>query len=150
MTNEQLEKSSTLRDQAGFTQVVFRKSYIEDLPIMSNSINAVISNGVINLSSEKSKVFNEAARVLKKGGRLAISDIVTKTKLPENITCDATLWAACIGGAMQIDAYKQLIEDAGLEIVKVKDNPYAFISDNAKGATKQYGIKSVSILAIKK
>jgi len=150
MTDEQLEKSSTLRDEAGFNQVVFRKSYIEDLPIISNSIDAVISNGVINLSSEKAKVFNEAARVLKKGGRLALSDIVTNTKLPENITCDATLWAACIGGAMQIDAYKQLIEDAGLEIVKVKDNPYAFISDNAKGATKQYGIKSVSILAVKK
>lgn len=150
MTNEQLEKSSRLRDQANFSQVVFRKSYIEELPIMSNSIDVVISNGVINLSSEKAKVFNEAARVLKTGGRLAISDIVTETKLPENITCDATLWAACIGGAMQIDVYKQLIEDAGLEIVKVKDNPYAFISDNAKGATKQYGIKSISILAVKK
>jgi len=150
MTDEQLEKSSSLRDEAGFSQVVFRKSYIEELPIMSNSIDAVISNGVINLSSEKTKVFNEAARVLKTGGRLAISDIVTEVKLPENISCDATLWAACIGGAIQIDAYKQLIEDAGLEIIKVKDNPYAFISDNAKGATKQYGIKSISILAIKK
>ena len=70
--------------------------------------------------------------------------------MPENITCDATLWAACIGGAKQIDAYEQLIEDAGLEIVKVKDNPYAFISNSAQGATKQFGIKSISILAIKK
>ena len=150
MTDEQLEKSSRLRDEAGFGQVTFRKSYIEELPIMSGSIDAVISNGVINLSSEKAKVFAEAARVLKIGGRLAISDIVTEIKLPENITCNATLWAACIGGAMQIDAYKQLIEDAGLQIVKVKDNPYAFISDNAIGATKQFGIKSVSILAVKK
>jgi len=150
MTDEQLEKSSRLRDEAGFSQVVFRKSYIEDLPVMSGSIDAVISNGVINLSSEKAKVFTEAARILKTGGRLAISDIVTEIQLPENISCDATLWAACIGGAMQIDAYKQIIEDAGLEIVKVKDNPYAFISDNAIGATKQFGIKSVSILAIKK
>lgn len=150
MTDEQLEKSSRLRDENNFSQVTFRKSYIEELPIMSNSVDAVISNGVINLSSEKAKVFSEATRVLKKGGRLAISDIVTEIKLPENITCNATLWAACIGGAMQIDAYKQLIEAAGLEIVNVKDNPYAFISDNAKGATKQYGIKSISILAIKK
>ena len=150
MTNEQLEKSSRLRDENNFSQVTFRKSYIEELPIMSNSVDAVISNGVINLSSEKAKVFSEAARVLKTGGRLAISDIVTEVKLPENITCNATLWAACIGGAMQIDAYKQLIEDAGLEIVSVKDNPYAFISDNAKGATKQFGIKSISILAVKK
>ena len=150
MTNEQLEKATSLRDEAGFSQVIFRKSYIENLPIMSNSIDAVISNGVINLSSEKDIVFKEAARVLKTGGRLAISDIVTEVKLPENITCDATLWAACIGGAKQIDAYKQLIEDAGLEIVKVKDNPYAFISNSAQGATKQFGIKSISILAIKK
>jgi len=150
MTDAQLEKSAKLRDEIGFDQVVFRKGYIEELPIMSNSVDAVISNGVINLSSEKAKVFNEAARVLKTGGRLAISDIVTKIKLPENITCNATLWAACIGGAMQIDNYKQLIEGAGLEIVKVKDNPYAFISDSAQGATKQYGIKSISILAVKK
>ena len=149
MTDEQLKKSSTLRDESGFDQIIFRKSYIEELPIMSNSIDVVISNGVINLSSEKERVFKEAARVLKTGGRLAISDIVTEVKLPENITCDATLWAACIGGAMQIDAYKQLIENAGLEIVKVKDNPYAFISNSAQGATKEFGIKSISILAIK-
>ena len=81
---------------------------------------------------------------------MAISDIGTETKLTENISCDATLWAACIGGAMQIDAYKQLIEDAGLEIIKVKDNPYAFISNSAQWATDKFGIKSVSILAVKK
>ncbi len=150
MTKEQLEKSSILSKEAKFNQAVFHESYIEELPIMSDSIDAVISNGVINLSSEKTKVFQEAARVLKIGGRLAISDIVTGVKLPESISCDATLWAACIGGAMQIDAYKQLIEDAGLKIVEVKDNPYAFISNNAQGATKEFGIKSVSILAIKK
>ena len=150
MTKEQLEKSSNLSEDTGFNQVIFRESYIEELPVKSNSIDAVISNGVINLSSEKAKVFNEAARVLKKGGRLVLSDIVTEVQLPENITCNATLWAACIGGAMQIDAYKQLIEDAGLEIVKVKDNPYAFISNSAQGATQEFGIKSVSILAIKK
>lgn len=149
MTKEQLEKSSLLSEEAGFNQVMFRKSYIEETPIMSNSIDAVISNGVINLSSEKAKVFREAARVLKVGGRLVISDIVTQVQLPESISCDATLWAACIGGAMQIDAYKKLIEEAGLEIVNVKDNPYAFISNSAQGATKQYGIKSVSILAVK-
>jgi len=150
MTKEQLEKSSKLRDEGGFNQVTFQESYIEKTPIMANSIDAVISNGVINLSSEKNKVFQEIARVLKTGGRLVISDIVTEIKLPENISCNATLWAACIGGAMQIDEYKGLIESSGLDITKVKDNPYAFISDNAKGATIDYGIKSVSILAVKK
>jgi len=150
MTKEQLDKSKNLRDEANFDQVIFRNSYIEEIPIVSNSIDAVISNGVINLSSEKEKVFHEVARVLKTGGRLILSDIVTSVKLPENISCNATLWAACIGGAMQIDEYKELIENEGLEIVKVKDNPYAFISNSAKGATEDYGIKSVSILAIKK
>jgi len=130
--------------------VSFHNSYIETLPIESGSIDVVISNGVINLSSEKEKVFMEAARVLKAGGRLAISDIVTSIKLPENISCDATLWAACIGGAMQKDEYSKLIEAAGMEILEVKDNPYQFISNSAKGATKDFGIKSVSILAIKK
>lgn len=150
MTLEQLEKSEKLRDKADFDQVIFRNSYIEEIPIVSNSIDAVISNGVINLSSEKKKVFKEVARVLKPGGRLVLSDIVTTLKLPENISCNATLWAACIGGAMQIDEYKELIENQGLEIVKVKDNPYEFISNSAKGATEDYGIKSVSILAVKK
>ena len=149
MTKEQLEKSSALRDTSRLNQVVFRNSYIETLPILSNSIDIVISNGVINLSSQKEKVFKEAARVLKKGGRLVISDIVTSVSLPENITCNATLWAACIGGAMQIDAYKHLIESSGLKITKTKENPYAFISKSAKGASNDYGIKSISILAIK-
>jgi ubiquinone/menaquinone biosynthesis C-methylase UbiE len=149
MTDEQLEKSSLLRDNGNFKQVTFQNSYIENLPIVSSSIDIAISNGVINLSSEKEKVFVEVARVLKEGGRLAISDIVTTIKLPENISCDATLWAACIGGAMQKDEYFELIEAAGLEIVEEMDNPYQFISNSAKGATKDYGIKSVSILAIK-
>ena len=149
MTKEQLEKSEKLKEEVGFNQVIFRNSYIEEIPVVSNSIDAVISNGVINLSSEKRKVFQEAARVLKPGGRLVLSDIVTSIKLPENITCNATLWAACIGGAMQVDEYKNLIKEAGFEVVNVKDNPYAFISNSAKGATEDYGIKSISILAVK-
>ena len=149
MTNEQLEKSTYLREHYGFNQVFFRKSYIEDLPIVSETIDAVISNGVINLSSKKGKVFLEAARILKPGGRLAIADIVTEQRLPESISCNASLWAACIGGAAQKDEYYQLIEDAGLKIVKVKSNPYEFLSKGAKGATRDYGIESISLLAVK-
>lgn len=150
MTKEQLAKSENLGKGHGFDQVVFREGYIEELPIVSESIDVVISNGVINLSSTKNKVFQEAARVLKSGGRLVLSDIVTTAQLPENITCNATLWAACIGGASQIDTYKQLIADAGFEIKKIKENPYAFISNSAQGATEKFGIKSISLLAIKK
>lgn len=149
MTTEQLNKAESLSRQYNFKQVVFRNSYIESIPVVSGSMDAVISNGVINLSSEKEKVFQEAARVLKTGGRLALSDIATTVKLPDNISCNATLWAACIGGAMQIDEYYALIENAGMKVVKVKENPYQFLSNSAKGATKDYGIKSISLLAIK-
>ena len=149
MTTEQLNKAEGLRKQYNFKQVVFRNSYIESIPVVSGSIDAVISNGVINLSSEKEKVLQEAARVLKTGGRLTLSDIATTVKLPDNISCNATLWAACIGGAMQIDEYYALIEGTGMKVVKVKENPYQFLSNSAKGATKDYGIKSISLLAIK-
>ncbi len=106
---------------------------------------------MINLAPEKGKVFREAARILKPGGRLALADIVTEVQLPQGITCDATLWAACIGGAMQVDDYVRAIESAGLRVTQVKDNPqYRFISTSAQGATRKYRVKSVSILAIKK
>lgn len=150
MTQEQLNKSVKLSKEAGFNQVLFRESYIEQLPVRSGSIDAVISNGVINLSSQKEQVFQEASRILKTGGRLVLSDIITSVKLPESISCNATLWAACIGGAMQEDDYKSLIEASGFEIKEVKENPYAFISKSAQGATKDYGIKSISIVAVKK
>lgn len=149
MTPEQLDKARALSDRYEFDQVIFHQRYIEKLMVVSESIDVVICNGVINLSSEKAKVFKEIARVLKPGGRLVLSDIVSSEKLPVNISCNATLWAACIGGAMQVDEYKELIESVGLEIVKTKDNPYAFMSKSAKGATDDYGIKSISILAIK-
>lgn len=149
MTPEQLEKAGSLRNAGGFTQVELMESYIEELPVIAGTADVVISNGVINLSSEKDRVFKEAARVLKPGGRLAIADIVTSAHLPESITCNATLWAACIGGAMQEDAYLELIREAGLQVKQVKENPYQFISKSALGATRTYGIKSISVLAVK-
>jgi len=150
MTVEQLEKSRSLKETSGYDRVHFRESYIEELPIVSDSVDVAISNGVINLSSSKRQVFLEIARILKTGGRMVLSDIVTTQALPEKITCNADLWAACIGGAITQEDYIKMIESAGMEIIKVKKNPYAFISNNAKGATQEYGIKSISILAIKK
>ncbi len=105
---------------------------------------------MINLSADKGRVFREAARVLKPGGRLAIADIVTETPLPESVVCNATLWAACIGGALQVDAYRKEIEGAGLVLVSQTENSsYGFISDRAQGAVKKYGVRSVSLLARK-
>jgi arsenite methyltransferase len=151
MTAAQLEKASRLADEHGIANVEFVKAYIEHLPLESHSADVVISNGVINLSPDKLKVFAEAARVLRAGGRLAIADIVTATQLPQNVTCDAALWAACIGGAMQRDDYREALEAAGFELDDLKDNDeYRFVSERADNATKKYGVKSVSLLAIKR
>jgi arsenite methyltransferase len=150
MTDEQRAKSERLRARDGFPNITYMKGYIEDVPLPDASADLVISNGVINLATDKAKVFLEAARLLKPSGRLAISDIVTEIQLPESIVCNSTLWAACIGGAAQQDNYRDLIEGAGLRVETVENNrAYEFISDNAKGASRKYGVKSVSILAIK-
>ena len=150
MTDEQLEKAETLRQAQNVDNISFHKSYIEKLPFPDNSFDAVISNGVINLVPDKEKVFAEVARVLKPGGRVVIADIVTERQLPENVTCNSTLWAACIGGASQQDDYRTFIEKAGLEILSVRNNEaYSFISKSAKGASKEFGVKSVSLYAQK-
>jgi len=150
MTDEQLAKAEGLRDEFWFDQVSYHKGYIEELPAKGNCVDAIISNGVINLVPNKTAVFIEAARVLKPGGRLAIADIVTTTPLPEGITCNADLWAACIGGAMQQDDYRAAIAAAGLRVTDVRDNDaYHFISDGASSATEEFGVKSISLKAVK-
>jgi ubiquinone/menaquinone biosynthesis C-methylase UbiE len=150
MTDEQRAKAERLRDRDGFKNVTYIKGHIENVPAAAASVDVVISNGVINLATDKGEVFREAARLLKPGGRLAISDIVTEVQLPETIVCNSTLWAACIGGAAQQDNYRTLIAAAGLKVVKVEDNPaYQFISENARGASRKFGVKSISLLAAK-
>ncbi|MBI2376120.1 MAG: methyltransferase domain-containing protein [Deltaproteobacteria bacterium] len=150
MTDEQLAKAERLRSTLGFGNVSYQKGYIEETAVETGSIDCVISNGVINLAPDKERVFREVVRVLKSGGRLAIADIVTDSALTESIVCNADLWAACIGGAAQRDAYREAMETAGLEVLTVKENPsYQFISSGAQGATKKFGVKSVSVLARK-
>src|SRR5262245_25231812 len=151
MTDEQRAKAERLRDRDGFPNVTYVRGYIEEAPLPGGVADAVISNGVINLATDKTRVFREAARLLKTGGRFAISDIVTEVQLPESMVCNSTLWAACIGGAAQQDNYRRMIGGAGLRLVRVKDNPqYQFISDNAKGASRKFGVKSISLLAVKR
>ncbi len=150
MTDEQLTKARRLAERDGYPGVRFEKGYIEEAPVADGSVDVVISNGVVNLSDDKAAVFREIARMLKPGGRMAISDIVTERQLSEAIVCDVNLWASCIGGAMQEDDYRRAIEEAGLELLTVQDNPqYHFISDSAQGATETFGVKSVSVLAAK-
>jgi arsenite methyltransferase len=148
MTAEQLTKATELAAEGGIANVEFRKGQIESPPVDPGSIDCVISNGVINLSPDKATVFAAAAAALRPGGRLAIADIVSAKQLPEGVTCDASLWAACIGGAMQRDLYLETIEAAGFEIAEVGENDqYHFVSDRADNATRKYGVVSISLLA---
>jgi arsenite methyltransferase len=148
MTDEQLAKARRLADEAGFTQASFQAGYIEEPPVGAAGFDCVISNGVINLSPDKPAVFAAAAKALRPGGRLALADIVSAKQLPEGVTCDASLWAACIGGAMQHDDYRAAIEGAGFEIESWRENSaYRFVSERADNATQKYGVTSISLLA---
>lgn len=147
MTQAQLEKARRLADGARLANSEFREGYIERPPVDDASVDCVISNGVINLSADKTAVFRAAAAALRPGGRLAIADIVTAKHLPDGVTCDASLWAACIGGAAQRDDYLDIIRAAGFDIETVRDNDYRFRSDRALGATTTYGVTSISLLA---
>lgn len=147
ITAAQLAKATRLAEAAGISNVEFRNGYIERPPVEPSSVDCVISNGVVNLAPDKTAVFRAAAESLRPGGRLAIADIVSSTQMPETITCDASLWAACIGGAALLEDYLAAIRDAGFEIRTIRENDYRFISDRAVSATTKYGVTSISILA---
>jgi SAM-dependent methyltransferase len=131
-------------------RVSFQHARIEELPFQDGSFDAVISNGVVNLSPDKRRVFSEAARVLRRGGRLALSDIVTERQIAARTSCQAELWAACIAGASQRDLYLADISAAGLELQIVHPNSaYRFTSERAQRTSEKYGAHSISLLALK-
>jgi arsenite methyltransferase len=149
MTDAQLAKAERLRTEHGIDHVTFQHGHIEQLPFDDASFDAVISNGVINLAPDKPRVFLEAARVLRPGGRVALADIVTEQPLTDAIVCDVDLWASCIGGAPQETSYKEAMAGAGLRVEVTKANPYRFLSDQAVNASERFGVRSVSVLATK-
>jgi arsenite methyltransferase len=146
-TRAQLAKAQRLRD--GFPQVSFVEARIDELPFPDDSFDAVISNGVINLSVVKSRVFAEAARVLRPGGRLALADIVSGKPLKERTRRNVELWAACIAGAIPRSSYIETIEAAGLELRQLRHNDYRFVSERALSACSTYEVQSVSLVAVK-
>jgi arsenite methyltransferase len=150
MTDGQLEKARHLARAGRFHRVEFREGLIEAIPVADGVADCVISNGAINLCPDKRKVFAEAARVLRPGGRLALADIVTDLQFPSEISGNATLWAACIGGAAQRDDYRAAIEAAGFCVMTVRENTaYSFRSKSAQNAGRDYGVRSISLLAVK-
>lgn len=146
MTEEQLANARELRDTAGLDTVTFERAYIEDLPFPDDAFDVVLSNGVVNLSAQKEQVFEEIRRVLGPDGRLALSDIVSRERMPERIKSDVDLWASCIGGAMQLDDYTEVIEQPGIDVVEMRANSqYEFTSERAQSACQRYGVRSVSL-----
>jgi arsenite methyltransferase len=149
-TREQLAKAERLRDRDGFAQVSFAEASIDQLPFEDATFDAVMSNGVINLSLVKNRVFAEAARVLRPGGRLALADIVSGKPLKEKTRRNVELWAACIAGAIPRTTYVEAIAAAGFDVGLVRGNDYRFVSDRALDACTTYEVESVSLVAVKR
>lgn len=125
-TPEMLERARVNAVNAGHARTVeFREGLIEDLPVASESVDVVISNCVINLSPDKARVFREAHRVLKPGGRLAVTDIVLSEPLPSAVTELAASWIACVGGASTEEEYLGYMRDAGFEDIELTRKPAA-------------------------
>lgn len=126
MTPEMLERARINAVNAGYARTVeFREGFIENLPVASESVDVVISNCVINLSPDKAAVFREAYRVLKLGGRLAVSDIVLSEPLPAPVAKMAASWIACVGGASTEEEYLGYMRDAGFENIEYTRTPAA-------------------------
>jgi SAM-dependent methyltransferase len=145
-TRAQLDKACALTDAAN---IHFVEARIDDLPFADASFDVVISNGVINLSIAKQRVFAEAARVLRPGGRLALSDIVSGKPLKERTRRNTDLWAACIAGAIPLGDYVEAIEQAGFAVQTIRRNDYAFVSDRALEACSTYAVESVALAAVR-
>ena len=120
MTDEMLELAHENQRQADLINVEFLKGDIEDIPLPDGSVDVIISNCVINLSIDKDQVLREAFRVLKPGGRFAVSDIVTQGDIPEAVRRDLALWAGCIAGALDVDDYQAKLEAAGFVDVDIE------------------------------
>jgi arsenite methyltransferase len=149
MTAAQLAKARRLRDGSGLEHVRFVEGLIEAPPVDAESVDVVISNGVVNLALDKDAAFGAAAQALRPGGRLAIADIVSARELVERTRRNVALWAACIAGAVPREDYLGAIEAAGLRVETVRDNAYAFLSPRARTAADKYGVTSVTVLATK-
>lgn len=151
MTPEMVSKVRSAANREGIGNVEFRLGEIEHLPVADESVDVIISNCVINLSPEKQKVFKEAFRVLKEGGRLAVSDIVATSPLSEEIRNDLSLISACVGGAEGVESLKKLLEETGFEDVRVEvvEGSENFIRKWLPGKGLEGSIASARIEAVK-
>ena len=115
MTDEMLAVALANREKAGATNVEFLKGHIESIPLPANSVDVIISNCVINLSGDKRAVLREAFRVLKPGGRFAVSDVIVRGTLPEPVRKSMALWTGCVAGALEEEEFLRMLREAGFE-----------------------------------
>jgi arsenite methyltransferase len=120
MTDEMLALARDNQKKAGIENVEFLKGEIENIPLPDNSVDVIISNCVINLSADKDRVLKEAFRVLKEGGRFAVSDVVTRGGIPPEIRQSVLLWVGCVAGALEEDEYRQKLAAAGFEHIDIE------------------------------
>jgi len=151
MTHEMLGKARENAQKNGFTNVEFRLGEIEALPVADNSVDVIISNCVINLSPEKQRVFNEAFRVLKSGGRLAVADMVATASLPNEIKSDWAAYTGCIAGASEIVELEQMLGNSGFKDIKIapKDSSRSFIREWLPGKRIEDYLIAATIEAVK-
>ena len=151
MTPDMMSKARANAAKGGYANTEFRLGEIEHLPVADGSVDAIISNCVINLSPDKAQVFRDAFRVLKSGGRLAISDIVATAELPDEARRDLALYTGCMAGASLIGDLESMMERAGFDQVRItpKDESRAFIRDWAPGSKIEDFVVSAHIEAVK-
>jgi ubiquinone/menaquinone biosynthesis C-methylase UbiE len=147
MTDEMLALARENQKAAGLTNVEFLKGEIEHIPLPDNSVDVIISNCVINLSADKDRVIAEAFRVLKPGGRFAVSDIVVRgDSVPESVRRSMELWVGCIAGALEESRYRETLTHAGFESIDVEPTRI-YKSDDARQFLDEAGLSDPSVLA---
>lgn len=151
MTSEMVSKARSNVDRTDYDNVEFRLGEIENLPVADATIDVIISNCVINLSPEKARVFQESFRVLKPGGRLAISDVVATTELPEKVKSDMALFTGCMAGASLITDIENMLKNAGFMEIKIEpqDKSREFIREWAPNSNIENYVVSATIQAVK-
>lgn len=151
MTPAMITKARNNADKVNFRNVEFRLGEIENLPVADGVADVIISNCVINLSPEKQKVFNEAFRVLKPGGRLAVSDVISLKELPEGAKNDMELYGECISGASPAEILEQMLNEAGFENIRISHRLKAkeFVAEGDSESIFDEYLASVNIEAVK-
>jgi arsenite methyltransferase len=137
MTDEMLALANENKRKAGVENVEFLKGEIEHIPLPENSVDVIISNCVINLSADKDRVLREAFRVLKPGGRFAVSDVVTRGDIPAEIRRSVLLWVGCVAGALEENEYRNKLQQAGFKNIEIEETRVYRVEDAREFLTGQ-------------